>query len=40
VYLTLDDIKERKRRKCNNNNGGIQYFKAVLMYDIKNAFLE
>jgi hypothetical protein len=40
VYLTLEDIKETKRRKCNNNDGGVQYFKLVLMYDIKNAFLE
>jgi hypothetical protein len=29
-----------KRRKRNDNDGGIQYFKSVSMYDIKNAFLE
>ncbi len=40
VYLTLEVIKETKRRKCNNNDGGIQYFKSVSMYNIKNAFLE
>jgi hypothetical protein len=40
VYLTLEDIKETKRRKRNYNNGGIQHFKLVSMYDIKNAFLE
>jgi hypothetical protein len=40
VYLTLEDIKETKRRTRNNNDGEIQYFKLVLMYDIKNAFLE
>jgi hypothetical protein len=40
VYLTLEDIKETKRRKRNNNDGGIQYFKSVWMYNIKNAFFE
>ncbi len=40
IYLTLEDIKELKRRKHNDNDGGIQYFKLVLMYDIKNALLE
>jgi hypothetical protein len=40
VYLTLEDIKETKRRKRNDNDGGVQYFKLVSMYDIKNAFLE
>jgi hypothetical protein len=40
IYLTLEDIKETKRRKRNNNDGGVQYFKSVSMYDIKNAFLE
>ncbi len=39
-YLTLEDIKETKRRKRNDNDGGVQYFKSVLMYNIKNAFLE
>ena len=29
-----------KRRKRNDNNGRIPYFKSVSMYDIKNAFLE
>ncbi len=40
IYLTLEDIKEMKRRKRNDNDGEIQYFKSVLMYDIKNAFFE
>jgi hypothetical protein len=40
VYLTLEDIKETKRRRRNDNDGGVQYFKLVSMYDIKNAFLE
>jgi hypothetical protein len=39
-YLALEDIKETKRRKHNDNYGGVQYFKSVSMYDIKNAFLE
>ncbi len=39
IYLTLEDIKETKWRKHNNNDGGIQYFKLVSMYNIKNAFL-
>ncbi len=40
IYLTLKDIKETKRRKRNDNNDGVQYFKLVSMYNIKNAFLE
>ncbi len=40
IYLTLEDIKETKMRKRNNNGGGIQYFKSVLMYNIKDVFLE
>jgi hypothetical protein len=40
VYLTLEDIKETKWRKRNDNDGGVQYFKSVLMYNIKNAFLK
>jgi hypothetical protein len=40
IYLTLEDIKKTKRRKRNDNDGGVQYFKSVSMYDIKNAFLE
>ncbi len=40
IYLTLEDIKKTKRRKRNNDDDGIQYFKLVSMYDIKNAFLE
>ncbi len=39
-YLTLEDKKETKRRKPNDNDGGVQYFKSVSMYNIKNAFLE
>ncbi len=27
IYLTLEDIKEMKRRKHNDNDGGIHYFK-------------
>jgi hypothetical protein len=40
IYLTLEEIKETKRRKHNNVDGGIQYFKLVSMYDIKNALLK
>jgi hypothetical protein len=40
IYLTLEDIKETKRRKRNDNDGGVQYFMLVSMHDIKNAFLE
>jgi hypothetical protein len=36
----LRRYKGKKRGKHNNNDGGVQYFKSVSMYDIKIAFLE
>jgi hypothetical protein len=40
VYITLQDVRKGKRRKQNNEDGGIQYFKSMSRYDINNAFLE
>jgi hypothetical protein len=40
VYITLQDVHEGKRKKRNDEDGGIQYFKSVSRYDINNAFLE
>jgi hypothetical protein len=36
----LGDVHEGRRRKQNNKDGGIQYFRSVSRYDINNAFLE
>ncbi len=33
-------MREGKRRKQNDNDGGIQYFKSMSRFDINNAFLE
>jgi hypothetical protein len=40
VYITLADIRECRRRKRTDEDGGIQYFKSVSRYDINNALLE
>ena len=40
VYITLQDVRGGKRRKQNNKDGGIQYFKSMSRYDINNASLE
>ena len=40
VYITLQDVREGRRRKQDNKDGGIQYFRSVSRNDINNAFLE
>ncbi len=39
-YVTLQDVHEGRRRKHDNKDCGIQYFRSVSRYDINNAFLE
>ncbi len=39
VYITLQDVHERKMRKQNNKDGGIHYLKSMSRYDTNNAFL-
>ncbi len=33
-------MRKGRRRKCDNKDGGIQYFRSVSRYDINNAFLK
>ena len=40
VYISFEDIQEERRQKRTNKDGGKQYLRAVLQYDIKNALLE
>jgi hypothetical protein len=40
VYITLGDVRKGRRRKQNDEDGGIQYFRSVSRYDINKAFLE
>jgi hypothetical protein len=40
VYILLRDVHEGRRRKQDDEDGGIQYFRSVSRYDINNAFLE
>jgi hypothetical protein len=40
VYITLQDVCKGRRRKGDNKDGGIQYFRSMSRYDINNAFLE
>ncbi len=40
VYIMLRDVRKSRRRKQDNEDGGIQYFRSVSRYDINNAFLE
>jgi hypothetical protein len=40
VYITLWDVRKGRRRKQDDKNGGIQYFRSVSRYDINNAFLK
>jgi hypothetical protein len=39
VYITLGDVRKGRRRKQDNKDGGIQYFRSVSRYDINNDFL-
>jgi hypothetical protein len=40
AYITLDDIQQDNIRKQNDDDCGIQCFKSVSHYDIKNAFFQ
>jgi hypothetical protein len=40
VYITLGDVHKGRRRKHNNKDGEMQYFRSVSRYDINNAFLK
>ncbi len=40
VYITLQDVHKGRRRKQDNEDGGIQYFRSVSRYDINNTFLK
>ncbi len=40
VYIMLRDVRKGRRRKQDDKDGGIQYFRSVSRYDINNAFLE
>ncbi len=39
-YITLQDVRKGRRRKCDDEDGGIQYFRSVSRYDTNNAFLK
>jgi hypothetical protein len=39
-YITLNDIHEDKRHKCDDEDGGKHHFKSMSRYDINNALLE
>ncbi len=39
-YITLNDIHEDKRYKCDDEDGGKHYFKSMSRYDINNALLK
>jgi hypothetical protein len=39
-YITLNDIHEDKRHKCNDEDRGKHYFKSMSRYDINNALLK
>ncbi len=36
----MDELREAKRRKCEDEDGGKQYYKSKSMYDIINALLD
>jgi hypothetical protein len=40
TYRTLDDLKFAKRRKQEDEDGGIDYYQSVSMYDINNALTD
>jgi len=39
-YRKLDELREAKRRKCEDEDGGKEYYKSKFMYDIINALLD
>ena len=40
TYRTLDDLRFAKRRKREDEDGGIEYYQSVSMYDIENALTD
>ena len=40
IYLTMDDINLAKKRKRDNEDARIEYYRSMSMYDIKNALTE
>ncbi len=40
IYLTMEDINFAKKRKQEDEDIGIEYYRSVSMYDIRNAVTE
>jgi hypothetical protein len=40
IYLTMDDVNLAKKRKQDNEDARIEYYRLMSMYDIKNALTE
>jgi hypothetical protein len=40
IYLTMEDINYAKKREQDNEDAGIEYYRSVSMYDIRNALTE
>ncbi len=40
AYLTMEDIKFAKKRKREEEDAGIEYYRSIFMYDIRNALTE
>jgi hypothetical protein len=40
IYLTMEDINFAKKRKQEDEDGGIEYYRSISMYDIRNALTE
>ncbi len=40
TYLTMEDINFSKKRKQEDEDAGIEYYRSISMYDIRNALTE
>ena len=40
IYLTVEDINYAKKRKQEDEDSGIEYYRSVSVYDIRNALTE
>jgi hypothetical protein len=40
IYLTMANINYAKKRKREDEDAGIEYYRSVSMYDIRNALTE
>jgi hypothetical protein len=40
IYLTMGNINLAKKRKQDNEDSGIEYYRSMSMYDIRNALTE